>query len=341
MPYRLADVLPEPSKLLLRQTEDIELELGELLADRFLVQNTNDGIFAVDARHDRDAKVDRLARHPDLETPVLRDSLLGDVELRHHFHARDDRAVKLLGDRPHGRLKHAVDAVFHVDGVVAGLDVDVTGSTLYRGVDRRVHELDDRADVARQALDRQVVVAGFVLFQDLEFEALGRILEHTLRTLTLLEDRLNRRGGAHCDTDGCSQDDAKLVDHREVGRIGHDDHERSAFPPMRNEAIPQHQVRGNRSEQLLIDPELTHLHEFQAIADRQGARACDLFGEVVGVGQRIHFRSRHYEPTTDVNSNNGMYNASTTMAMMIPMNTSKTGSTKVMKRPTSVSISSS
>ena len=133
----------------------------------------------------------------------------------------------------------------------------------------------------------------------------------------------------------------KLVDHRKVGRIGHNDHERPALSPMRNEAIPQHQICGNRSEQLLIDAELTHLHEFQAIADRQGARPCDLFGEVVGVRQRIHFRSRHYEPTTDVNSNNGMYNASTTMAMMIPMNTSKTGSTKVMKRPTSVSISSS
>jgi hypothetical protein len=110
---------------------------------------------------------------------------------------------------------------------------------------------------------------------------------------------------------------------------------------MRNEAIPQHQIRRNRSEQLLIDPELAHLDEFETIPNRQGARARDLFGDVLGIGQRIRFRSRHYAPTTDVNSNNGMYNASTTMAMMIPIITSNTGSTKVMNRPTSVSISSS
>ena len=219
--------------------------------------------------------------------------------------------------------------------------MDVAGATLNRGVDRRVHQLDDRADVARQALDRQVVVAGLVLLQDLELETLGGFLEDALRALTLLEDRLDRRRGADRDADGRPEDHAELVDHREVGRIGDDDHQRPSLAPMRDEPVAQHQVRRNRSEQVLIDPELAHLHELQPIADREGARACDLFGEVVGIGQRIRFRSRHYTPTTELNSNSGMYNASTTMAMMIPMNTSSTGSTKVMNRPTSVSISSS
>jgi hypothetical protein len=39
----------------------------------------------VDARHDRHAEVDRLARHPQPEAVVLRHALLGDVELRHHL----------------------------------------------------------------------------------------------------------------------------------------------------------------------------------------------------------------------------------------------------------------
>ena len=71
-----------------------------------------------------------LPGHAQLEAAVLRHALLGDVELRHHLDARDDRAVELLGDRPHRRLQHAVDPVLHVDRVVLRLDVDVAGAPL-------------------------------------------------------------------------------------------------------------------------------------------------------------------------------------------------------------------
>jgi hypothetical protein len=90
----------------------------------------------MDTRHDRHAEVDRLAGHPHFEPAVLRNSLLGDVELGHHLDARDDRAMKLLGYRPHRRLKHPIDAVLDVHGVVAGLDVDITGAPLNGRVDR-------------------------------------------------------------------------------------------------------------------------------------------------------------------------------------------------------------
>ena len=155
----LGDVLAEPPQLVLREAEDVEAQLVELLADRFLVENTDDGVLAVHARHDRDAEVDRLARQPQLEAAVLRHALLGDVELRHDLDARDDRAVEALVDRPHRRLQHAVDAVLHVHRVVLRLDVDVAGAALDRGVDRRVHQPDDRARVGRQLLDRQLLVA--------------------------------------------------------------------------------------------------------------------------------------------------------------------------------------
>ena len=107
-----------------------------------------------------------------LEAAVLRHALLGDVELGHHLDARDDRAVELLGDRPHRRLQHAVDPVLHVHRVVLRLDVDVAGAPLDGGVDRRVDQPDDRADVARQPLDGQVVVAVLVFLQQLQLEAL-------------------------------------------------------------------------------------------------------------------------------------------------------------------------
>ncbi len=61
----------------------------------------------------------------------------------------------------------------------------------------------------------------------------------------------------------------ELVDHREVGRIRHDDDQRLAFAPVRHEAVAQHQVRRNRPEQFLVDAELVHVDEFETIALRQ------------------------------------------------------------------------
>ena len=158
--------------------EDVEAKLPELLADRFLVEDTDDGVFAVDARHHRDAEVDRLARQPQLEPAVLGHALFGDVELRHDLDARNDRAVEPLVDRPHRRLQHAVDAVLHVDRVVLRLDMDVARAPLDRTVDRRVDQPDDRALVGGQLVDRELIVAAFVFAQDLELEALGRFLQH-------------------------------------------------------------------------------------------------------------------------------------------------------------------
>ena len=76
--------------------------------------------------------LDGLSWHAQLEPAVLRHALLGDVELGHHLDARDDRRMELLLQRPHRRLQHPVDPVFHVDGVVLRLDVNVAGPPLQR-----------------------------------------------------------------------------------------------------------------------------------------------------------------------------------------------------------------
>src|SRR4029077_5943668 len=44
--------------------------------------------------------------------------------------AGDDRTGEVFGDRPHRRLKPAVDAVLHVDRIVLRLDVDVARAAL-------------------------------------------------------------------------------------------------------------------------------------------------------------------------------------------------------------------
>ena len=73
------------------------------------------------------------------------------------------------------------------------LDVDVARPALDGGVDRRVDQPDDRADVAREPLDGEVVLAALVVLEHLQLEAFGGLLEDALRALALLEDRLDRR----------------------------------------------------------------------------------------------------------------------------------------------------
>ena len=69
-----------------------------------------------------------------------------------------------------------------------------------------------------------------------------------------------------------AEDHRQLVDHRQVGRIRDDDDQRLAVAAVRHEAVAQHQVRRNRPEQLLIDPELVHVEELEPIALGQPAR---------------------------------------------------------------------
>ena len=62
---------------------------------------------------------------------VLRHALLGDVEVGHDLHARDD-----AGDHPardlRGLAQHAVHAEAHAHVAALGLEVDVGGALLDR-----------------------------------------------------------------------------------------------------------------------------------------------------------------------------------------------------------------
>jgi hypothetical protein len=221
-----------------------------------------------------------LPGHAQLEAAVLRDALLRDVELGHDLDARDDRAVELLGDRPHGGLQHPVNPVLHMDRVVLCLDVDVTRPALQGGEDRRIHQLDDRADVARQPLDRQVVVAVVVFLQELQVKALGGLLQHALRALALLQDRLDRRRRTHRDLDRRCEQSREFVDHRQIGRVRHHDDQRPALATVRHEAVTQHQVRGNRPEQIVVDQEVVHVDELEPVPLGEPSCMRD-FGEAV------------------------------------------------------------
>ncbi len=179
--------------------------------------------------------------------------------------------------------RHAVDAVLHVHRIVLRFDVNVARPPLDRAVDGRVHQADHGLASGGQLLDRQRLVAGVVFTQNLQLKALGRILEHALRAFALLQDRLDGRGSADGDLDWRRQQDPQLVDHRQVGGVGDDDHEGVPFPVVRHEAVPEHQVGRNRPKQLVVDAELRQIDEVEPIALGKPLRLRDL-RRVLSVG---------------------------------------------------------
>jgi len=132
----------------------------------------------------------------------------------------DDRTVKTLVDRPHGRLEHAVDAVLDVHRVVLGLDVDVARPPLNGGEDHRVDQADDGADVAGEPLDGEVVLPRLVFLEQLEPEALRRILGAPAESSPLFLSMPWMADGAPTVTlSGVPQQQRQFVDQRQIRRI--------------------------------------------------------------------------------------------------------------------------
>ena len=148
-PVGLADELAESFQLALGNSQHVEAELTELLADRLLVEDADDDVLPVDARHDRHPEVDRPTSNPELEPPVLGNPPLGDVELGHHFQPRHDGLVVLVVDGLHRRVEDTVDPVLESDMVLLGLHVDVARAALDAVEKQGVDQLDDGASALR------------------------------------------------------------------------------------------------------------------------------------------------------------------------------------------------
>src|SRR5204862_1759485 len=71
------------------ESEHIEPQAAHL-GERLLVEDTQHRVLAENAGNDRHAEVDRTAVDRDLESAVLRDAPLGNVELRHDLDTGDD-----------------------------------------------------------------------------------------------------------------------------------------------------------------------------------------------------------------------------------------------------------
>ena len=93
----------------------------------------------------------------------------------------------LARDRRHGRLQHTVNAVLDHQRVVIGFQVNIRSAALEGGKDGGIHQPDNRADVLfrRELLDRDILIGIVFGGNDVEREALGRLVEHSLRLLRL------------------------------------------------------------------------------------------------------------------------------------------------------------
>ena len=123
---------------------------------RVLVEDAHDDALAAHGRHRDDAQVDAVAVDGQPDAAVLGQAALGDVELGHDLHARDDAG----GHPPRDRrdvAQHAVDAEAHAQ-------VLVPSGVMWRS---DAPCLDGLADELVDELDDGRVVGGLVQVDDL------------------------------------------------------------------------------------------------------------------------------------------------------------------------------
>ena len=219
--------------------------------------------------HDGDAEIDQAAFVADAETAVLRDAALGDVELAHDLNAREDGGLPVLRDGGHGVVQDAIDAVLDGDFLVARFDVDIGGAALERVEDGGVDQLDDGSDVAialGEFVDRESFVGVVVVAYDVEREAFGDFFEDALGLLGLLEEVADLGGSGDFDAQLFVEQEAQLVDHVEVARVGEGDIKGAVDGAERYEVVPEHEVNGDAAEEVVVDGAFAEVDVFAAVA---------------------------------------------------------------------------
>src|SRR4030095_8718156 len=186
---RLSDVTTKLPQVLLGKADHIEVQILKRFVDLFLVENTNNSVFAVNRRHDRNTKVDVASFVTNPEASVLWDASFSDIQLRHDFDTRDQSLVVNQIDRIDLRVKRAVDSILHLHFRVACFDVNVRCARLHCLVNDRVNELDDRRHigVSRQASEIEYFFSLFRLTNERNTKTGGGFLEHALRRVALAQ----------------------------------------------------------------------------------------------------------------------------------------------------------
>ncbi len=234
------------------------------------------------------------------DAAVLRDALLGDVEVGEDLDARGDGGDRVRGHR-RGLLEHAVDAVADAQLLLVGLEVDVGAAAVDGLLDDPLDHLDDRGVLAggaerdRRLLAEVVERAGGLLGRALRLDDAGVVLElgevhagavEEVGVREALEDVVDvaRRGDGRADLVAGHHGD--VVDGQDVGGIGHRDLERAvALERDRDGLVAADRGRGDELGGIRVDAEDAQVEVVEAEALGDGA------GELVlaeGAGGEQH-----------------------------------------------------
>ena len=184
--------------------------------------------------------------------------------------------MMLAGDRSHGHLQHTVDAVFHHDGIVVGLDVDVGCAPFQRREDGGIHQPDDGAYIlfAGELFNGDVLVAVFVASEHIEGEPFAGLVQDALRLLSLLEQVRNLAEGCDASNNPVSQQPGNLIQHHEPRGVADGDHQFVCVLLKGHEVVAEHQFHRHGAQQVVLDFEVLQIDKLRVIAVRQRLSLC-------------------------------------------------------------------
>ena len=186
-----------------------------------LVEETQRDRFGVDGRNGRDADIEDVLAVAEVDTSVLREAALRDVEARHNLQARDDRVLEageIIWKRD--RDEDTIDAVADAQIVFLRLEVDV----------RRAFGDGLREDFGDEAHDRGVLVGFDIIRSFSGREVVAFILKaagaHAVVFVDEGADAFGRGEVPLRATGGESRDPVARI---RVGRKGRDEAEAAFF----------------------------------------------------------------------------------------------------------------
>src|SRR5205807_1169632 len=217
---------------------------------------------------------------------------LGDIQLAHDLDTGDDGGMMLLGDGLHGLLQHAVNTIFDHHGIALAFDVNVAGALLQGRKDGGIHQPDDGADVAfrRDPVNGEVLVGSRLFLPNhVQHKALAGLFQDALRLLGLLENIADLAQSGYPGLDSPVEEEADLVNHHQLAGVGNRNPQNPLALFQGNKAVAEHQIYGDRLEQLGVQMIIAQIDELAAITHGQVAGSLLARGAMaVGLGDRFN-----------------------------------------------------
>ncbi len=267
-----ADQAAEAGQFALGETEDFEGQALEVGRDGLLVKYPDDRILAEDTRHDGDAEVDGTPADAHLESTVLGHPPLGDVELAHDLDTGDDRSLETTVEGLGGAVENAVDAIFDINAVLPGFDMDVAGALVEGVIEGRIDETNDRAGVGGEFFQGEDFFPLVRLLDQLQFEILGNLVEHMLGPLGPLQNPEDLALHRHPQDERDVEQQFETFPRRHVGGIGDGHHHPLLVATDGEETVARGHPRRQGRQQFRVGDEMLQVDIFQVKLTSQGLR---------------------------------------------------------------------